>query len=143
MEASELEYPVLALMGKYVFVYRSPEHLLTAYLGHLKAKLYDDMVLVDRTGRSYNVRHVSSERVSLSKRLMNMLWDQPVRISCQIEPSVQPTTLDDLKRYITKNVGQFGTWEIQGDNAALLTALEKASSLSELMTFYSAAQLPL
>ena len=142
MEASELEYPVLALMGNNVFVYRSPEHLLTAYLSHFKAGVYDGAVLVDCTGQSYNMRHVASEDVSLVKRLIDPLIQQTVRISCQIQPSEQATTLEDLKRYLTREVGPSGKWEIQGDNAEFLTDLEKANSLNQLLAVWSTSQLP-
>ena len=142
MEASELKYPVLALMGHGVFVYSSSEHLLTAYLSHLKDGLYNSAVLVDRTGQSYNMRHVASEDVSLLKRLIDPLIQQKVRISCQIQRSEQATTLEDLKRFITKEVGPSGKWEIQGDNADFLTELEKANSLNQLLAVWSTSQLP-
>jgi hypothetical protein len=143
VEASELQYPVLALMRKYVYVYRTPEHLLTAYLDHVKAGSYNDVVLVDKTGASYDVVRVSTEGISWVRRLLAPLVKQTVRISVDIRPAATPVTFEYLKRYITKEVGASGNWEIRGADAEFFAAFERANTISELMTFYNAAQLPM
>ena len=133
MAASEFTFPIVCFYKHLLRTRNDWSSLVTTTTAGVSNGMFNNLLLVDSNGLS---RRVKSARKLHGVGLFwgyNIFFNQRIRVELAFDGEPFQTSLEDVRKRILASFRQWHGWQTRGDFAELRIAVEKASTIAEII----------
>lgn len=127
-------FPTLSLSKGVALVSRSPAELTTCRIAGLRRGWFSDLLLVDSSGRGWKIGGARKLHGVGPLWGYNIFLNQKIRVELLLSKGPFAVSVEDLRERVLKSFRTWHGWEEEGTFSILKTGIEKAGSVSELIS---------
>jgi hypothetical protein len=133
MTASDLRYPVLCFTKYGIATKKTDAELTTSFQASLKKGWFRNAEIIDSNGVNYRVADAKKSGGVGPFFGYSLFFSRRIKVDLAIEKMADAVPVADVRQRILKDFRDWHGWESRGDFDELKAAVEKASTVGEII----------
>jgi hypothetical protein len=140
LDLASATFPTLSLSKGVALVSRGPADLTTCRSAGLRRGWYNDLLLVDSSGQGWQIGGARKLHGVGPLWGYNIFLNQKIRVELLLSKGPLAVSVGDLRERVLKSFRTWHGWEEEGTFPALKANIEKAHSVSEIISLLERGQ---
>src|SRR5262245_12476310 len=128
-----LDFPVLLLHPKYGMVVKDWDSLTTSTAAALKNKVFEDLLIVDSSGKAFRVNGAKKLHGIGALGGFNIFLNQKIRVEPIFEGAPSQISVEALKERVFKSFEEWEGWSSASNFEEMSEKVRAANSIKEII----------